>query len=595
MKQNKMRSLLALMLCALLCLTACAGGQSAEPTPEITGAPEATPAATEAPASQPEQTGMTPGDYYGVGQGRGGAIVVKVTVGQSSIDAIEVVSQNETYNTGSVPLAAYPELIVANQTLNVDMMSGATITSAAFLTAVKDAIVQAGGDPAQFNGELPAAQAVADCEADVVVIGAGGAGMTAAIHAAYAGKSVILLEKLSLAGGTSNYSIEGFGAVGDKTHNGLGSDTTPEGLAASLTGSNPNGSAAAFEVLAKNNGSAADWLRSIGAPLTVAGGQTSVASSREVGELGNTIVSALKAECAKSGVDLRVKNRATELVMENGAVAGVKVSAEGGEYTISAKAVVIATGGFGANNELVSENYPTLKGYNSSCTVGATGDGQLMAQAAGAELKNMDYIRVNFTYTTADNGYYYYMGSLFNTGAIFVNDDGQRFVNDQGAYGVGLKVVEQGGTGWAIFDNSIVEGVEDVRKYGELGLYVSADSIEELADKTGINKENLVQTVENYKGYVANGTDEEFGRAMLNMTFDEGPFYACPMTCRVQGTFGGISTDEATQVLTADGNAIPGLYAAGECANEGTWGANPAAVNIVFGRIAGQNAAAYAE
>ncbi len=185
------------------------------------------------------------------------------------------------------------------------------------------------------------------------------------------------------------------------------------------------------------------------------------------------------------------------------------------------------------------------------------------------------------------------MGSLFNTEAIFVNDEGQRFVNDQGAYGVGLKVVDQGGSGWAIFDNSLVQGVEDVRDYGDLGLYVSADSIEALADKIGVNKTNLAQTVETYKGYVANGKDEAFGRGMLNMSFDEGPFYACRMTCRVQGTFGGINTDVDTQVLTADGAVIPGLFAAGECANDGTWGANPAAVNIVFGRIAGEKAAAY--
>ncbi|HWQ51044.1 MAG TPA: FAD-binding protein [Terriglobales bacterium] len=184
-------------------------------------------------------------------------------------------------------------------------------------------------------------------------------------------------------------------------------------------------------------------------------------------------------------------------------------------------------------------------------------------------------------------------GSLFNTGAIFVNDQGQRFVNDQGAYGVGPKVVEQGGSGWAIFDNSIAQGVGDVRHYGDLGLYVSADTIEELAGKINVDAANLAATVEQYKGYVAAGKDEAFGRAMLNMTFDEAPYYACRMTCRVQGTFGGIATNVKAEVLTPDGAAIPGLYAAGECTSEGTWGANPAAVNIVFGTIAAENAVAY--
>lgn len=260
-------------------------------------------------------------------------------------------------------------------------------------------------------------------------------GMTAAAKAAEAGKKVILLEKLGILGGTSNYSIEGFGEVGDKTHVGLGCPTTAEAMAESLTNSNPNGQAEAFVTLANNNGAAADWLRSIGAELTVAGGQTSAASSREVGE--------------------------------------------------------------------------------------------------------------------------------------------------------------QGGTGWAIFDNSIADGVADVRHYRDLGLFVCADSIEELAEKTGINAAGLAATIEKYKGYVAAGKDEEFGRAMLNMTFDEAPFYACPMTCRVQGTFGGITINQKAEVLTAAGESIPGLYAAGECANDGTWGANPAAVNIVYGIIAAASAAEY--
>lgn len=541
-----------------------------------------------------ETKGMIPGEYFGIGQGRNGPIVVKVSVSEEKIERIEVISQNETHNTGSVPAEIYPKLIVDNQSLAIDIVSGATISSAALLTAVRNAVQSAGGDLDKFNNKINNEAKAVNDEADVVVVGAGGAGMTAAVFAAKAGKRVILLEKLGVVGGTSNYSIEGFGSVGDKTHNGLGSDVTAETLAANLLQGNPKGTEESFKILANNNGIAADWLRSIGAPMTVAAGQTSVATSREVGELGCSIIAALYQECLKNGVDVRINSRAIEVLAEGGKAAGVKVSSNSGSYDIMARAVVLATGGFGANNELVSEHYPALKGYDSSCSVGATGDGHLMAQALGAELLNMDYIRVNFTYTTAPNKYFYYMGSLFNTGAILVNDAGNRFVNDQGAYGVGLKVVDQGGSAWAIFDQSLIEGVRDVREYGKLGLYQSANSIEELADLIGVNKENLVATIDRYKGFVANGKDEEFGRAMLNMTFDEAPYYACRMTARVQGTFGGISTNEKTQVLTAEGAVIPGLYSAGECANDGTWGANPAAVNIVFGRIAGENAAAYA-
>ena len=180
-------------------------------------------------------------------------------------------------------------------------------------------------------------------------------------------------------------------------------------------------------------------------------------------------------------------------------------------------------------------------------------------------------------------------------GAIVVNEEGKRFVNDQGGYGVGMKVVEQGGTCWAIFDQSMIDSVEEVREYGKLGFYESADTIEALAEKIGVNADGLKQTVADYRGYVAAGKDEEFGRSMLNLTFDEAPYYACKLTAHVQGTFGGVVTDTMTAVLDADGQAIPGLYAAGECAYVGTNGANPMSVDVVFGGIAGENAAAFAK
>lgn len=584
MKRNRSKWLaLSLALAMILSLSAC--NTAADPDQPSTGSP-----------SQSEgQSGMTPGTYVGLGEGRNGAIVVSVTVSENSIDAVEVVSHKETYHVGEVPLLEYPGQIVANQSLSLDLVSGATISSAAFLTAVRSAIAQAGGDPASFNGAVPKTATAQDCTADVVVVGAGGAGMTAAIHAAQAGKSVILLEKLGFPGGTSCFSIESMGASESGVHKALGTPVTMDQMYQNYVKANPNGIPEAFDVLAHNNGAAVDWLRSIGAMLTVTANGSSVASSREAGKLGLVIISALSAECEKSGVDLRLNSRATELVTSGGAVTGVKVENDAGTYVISTKSVVLATGGFGANNEMVSQYVPELKGYQSSCSVGATGDGQNMAAAAGAQLRNMDYIRVNFTYHTQPNGYYYYMGSLFNTGAIFVNDAGKRFVNDQGGYGVGMKVVAQGGSGWAIFDNSIVSSMQDVREYMELGLFEQADSIEALAQKIGVDPAALSDTVKTYQGYVAAGKDEEFGRPMVNMTFDEGPYYACRMTCRVQGTFGGIATNVDTQVLTADGSVIPGLYAAGECASVGTWGANPVAVNLVFGKIAGVQAAANAK
>ena len=536
---------------------------------------------------------FAPGTYTSIVDGRNGPVVIQMDFSETEILDVRVITHNETYLTGNVPLELYAKQVVEHQSVAVDIVAGATISSAAFLTAAYDCIQQAGANPSDLRTPIPTTQVAADAETDVVVVGGGAAGMTAAVKAAQAGAKVILLEKLDFLGGTSSYSIEAFGATEDMTHKALGNAVTSDANAASLIASNPGHSEEALTILAQQNGVAADWLRSIGSPLSVAGGSVFAATSREAGKMGQVIVAALENETEKCGVDIRVGNAATELVMENGAVAGVKVKNDAGEYTIKAKAVILASGGFGADNEMVAKYQPSLAGYDHSCTVGAKGDGHKMAVAAGAQLGNMEHIRVNFTYYT-DGLRVYYMGCLPNTGAIVVNEAGKRFINDQGGYGVGMKVVEQGGSCWAIFDQSMIDGMADVREYGELGMYESAATIEELAAKIGVDAAGLTETIETYKGYVAAGKDEEFGRAMLNLTFDEAPYYACKLTAHVQGTFGGIVTNTATEVTDANGAAIPGLYAAGECAYVGTNGANPMTVDVVFGGIAGVNAAAYA-
>ncbi|HHW92179.1 MAG TPA: flavocytochrome c [Firmicutes bacterium] len=547
-------------------------------------------------STEPEaKTIYKAGTYTGIGDGRNGPIVVQVDFSDDAIEDIRVYSHNETYNVGDIPIELYPELIVKNQSLAVDIVSGATISSVALLSAIQQCVQDAGRDPAELKTEIPKEfTPAADTTVDIVVVGGGAAGMTAASFAAEAGKKVILVEKLAFLGGTSAYSIESFGSSETILHKALGVPATADDMYKNYVKSNPKGIPEAFDVLAHNNGKAADWLRSIGAPLTVTSSGFSVTSAREAGKLGQVITSALMNEVKKKGVDVRVNTRAVELIMEDGAVAGVKVEGPSGEYAIKAKAVILTTGGFGANNEMVAKYVPELKGYNFSCSPGATGDGQLMAEAVGAQLADIDYIRVNYLYN-ADGVKVYYMGSLANMGAIFVNNDGKRFINEQLSYNAGMDVVAQGGTGWMFFDQSLVDSIQDIREYYNLGLFESAPTIEELADKIGVNKGNLVETVERYVGFVKNGKDEDFGRPMLNLTFDEPPYYACKLTCYVQGTFGGIRTDTGARVLDTNNNAIPGLYAAGECASAGTYGANPMAVNVVFGRIAGEGAAAYAQ
>lgn len=534
------------------------------------------------------------GEYIGIADGRGGAIVVKVTLDSGKIEAVEVVAENETPNVGTVPLEDYPAQIVENQSVNIESVAGATLSSAAMLLAVENALKGAGLNPEDFSKKIKVNQPAFGTEADVAVIGSGGAGLSAAVRAAQAGASVVVLEKTGVVGGTSNFSIEGFGSVGDKTHVALGCPMDAAALAAKYTEAYPDGRTEAFQVFADNVGAQVDWLRSIGCEMTVAASQNSVATSRECGPIGLSVVAALRAEAEKLGVEIRTNNSVFGILEDKGSLVGVGIDTPTGKYQLSCKAIVIAAGGYAANQDMRAQYNPPYSNLEPSCCCGCTGDGIQMAEEMGAALENMDYVRVNFTYTTSPTGLYY-MGSLFNTGAIFVNDAGERFVNDQGGYGAGPTVFDlNGGTGWAIFDDSIAKPAGDVRAYGKLGLYTDADTIEELAEKCGIDPAGLAATVETYKGYVAEGADPEFGRAMLNMTFDEPPFHACKMTCKAQGTFGGIVCNTSCEVLDADGNAIPGLFAAGENASIGTYGANPAAVNVVFGSIAGASAAAYA-
>ena len=543
--------------------------------------------------------GFNPGTYLAVGSGRGGPIPVEVEFSKDAIKSIRVLGHNESYHIGNVPVETYPALIVEHQSLAVDIVSGATISSFAVLNAVRDAVVMAGGNPGALNTRVRRQTDPAEnVQTDVVVIGGGAAGLTAAIEAARAGSKVILVEKLSILGGTSTYVIEGFGAVESGVQRAIGVPSTWQTWHNVLANNNPHGpggTSEAFEILTRNSGGSVNWLRSIGALLTVTGGATSMASSREVGILGETIVGALMLEAKKAGVEVRLNTKALELVITNGAATGVRVENSNGTYTIQAKSVVMATGGFAANNEMVAQFQPHLKGFPFSSSPGATGDGHRMAEAAGANLRQMDYVRVNFGYHNKQ-GIVYYTASITNTGGIFVNNNGVRVINENGGYFAGPEVaVNHGGEGWAVFDRSLIESVQDVRKYYNLGLFISASSLEELADKMpGLNKANFLRTVENYKGFVAQGRDQEFNRPVLNMTFDKPPFYAIRFNVHVQGTFGGIHTNLSTQALRANGAVIPNLFAAGECASVGTYGANPMSTNITFGRIAGQSAAANA-
>ncbi len=291
-----------------------------------------------------------------------------------------------------------------------------------------------------------------------------------------------------------------------------------------------------------------------------------------------------------------MNTKATKILMEDGKVAGVEVESPDGKYTIKAKAVILATGGFAANPELVKEYDPNWINRPSTGSIAATGDGIIMAREVGADLYNMTEIKSNPLCYVTDNG-----GGVSLTAirsyAVLVNHDGERFM-DEGHSSNNFKSLEilkqKDLEAYAIFDQGVVDKLKLISDYNELGYFASADTLEELADKIDVNKENFLATMEKYNEYAKTGEDKDFGR---NITYpiETGKYYAALVTPSLQTTHGGIKVDDSARVLDTAGNVIPGLYAAGstsghDAGTNATGGAS--IVNLVFGQVAGETAAA---
>ncbi len=428
---------------------------------------------------------------------------------------------------------------------------------------------------------------------DVVVIGSGGSGMTAALKATYAGASVVLLEKESVVGGNTRLGSSIFNAAESKLQIEAGIEgCTAAALAEKLINGNKAANPESLTFLADNSSAAADWLSSIGMDLTrhfsVFGNGPADGSAP-----GLPIVLALEAELKNAGVDTRLNSLATAILRdENGAVCGVVVN---DEYTIECKAVVVCSGGFAANAELIEEFDPRWEGLSFSCSGCATGDGTIVAMAAGAAVSNMTNVKVNPTAYYINDTTCISAAPFRINGCIMVSHDGVRIVNEEGAYTPNSEViVNNGGEVYMVFDQTLVDAVAATMTYINAGYTVQADTLEELAAMLDVDQDAFLETCATFTTYAQNKEDPDFGKKNFTTDLTNAPFYALLAKPAVQGTFGGITVNELAQVLDTDGNVIPGMYAAGECADEGTMGEAPMTVNIVFGTLAGEGAAAFA-
>lgn len=561
----------------------------------------------------------TGGTFKGTGQGNNGDIVVEVTYNDGKIEKVDVLEHKETAGISDEAIAKIPEAIVESQSLAVDTCSGATNSSKGILAAVEDALTQAGADVEAFKNKKVESEAAAvelkDATYDVVVLGAGGAGLAAAIEAKNAGANVAVVEKMPYAGGNTILSYAELACPNNWIQKEKGIEDSPELMAKEMwEGGGKVADKKMVDIVANNALAAAEWLKDeIGVEyqdyLVWEGGH-SVARAVEPIKKGPGMINPMLDYAKEHGVEIFLNTKADELVVDkDGRVTGVEVSSEDKKATFTAtNGVVLATGGFGANVEM-REKYNTRwetldESVATTNSPAIVGEGQVMAEKIGANLINMEHIQL-YPFNNPMTGVFYGIEapSWSGEGLIYVNKDGNRFVNEVAMRDVRAEgILAQGGEAYAIYNQAVAdrlnleeEFADEYARCLEGGVFYKADTLEEVADYFGINAKNLVKTMDKYNEGIKNNNDE-FGRTTSMVTMEEGPWFILKGVVSVHHTMGGVEINENAEVLNTKGKVIEGLFAAGEVTGSvhGNNRVGTCAISdiTVFGRIAGKNAAA---
>ena len=606
-------------------------------------------------ASTSSDAGVS-GDFTATAKGFGGDVSVTLTLTDGVITGCTAEGKDETEGVGSQAIAKMPGEIAESGSIAVDGVSGATITSTAIKEAAAAALTAAGLNPDDYKTavENDAAAEDSTVDADVVVVGAGGAGMTAAITAAAEGKSVVILESQSMVGGNSVRATGGMNAgktvYQDENEFGesagvektlktaaekYADNETITALAKTVSEqwaayqANPTGyfdsvelmeldtmiggkginDPELVETLCANSADAIDWLDEHGITLhnvSSFGGASVKRIHRPVNAEGKTVsvgsymIPLLQENCEKAGVKMMLDTTATEILTDaNGAAVGVKATGASGEtVTVNAKAVVLATGGFGANLDMVVKYKPELKGFMTTNAPGIQGQGIEMAQAIGAATVDMDQIQIHPTVEA--NTAALITEGLRGDGAILINEEGQRFIDEVGTRDVvsAAEIAQTGSYSWLVVDQAMADASSVIQGYIKKGYTVTGATYEELGKAMGVDAAAFAETMEKWNGYVEAKNDPDFGRNSFANPLNTAPYYAVKVTAGVHHTMGGLKINANTEVLNEKGEVIPGLFAAGEVTG-GVHGANRLGGNAVadftvFGRIAGAAASDYA-
>ena len=592
------------------------------------------------------------GVYTGVGVGKDGDISVCVTFEGGKIASVEVVEHNETPGVCEPAIERIPAAIVENQSVAVDVVTGATLTSQAIIDAVADCIAQAGGSEEDFRAEVAPAEkstAVIDLDCDVVIVGAGGSGMCAAMAANQAGAKVIVVEKAASIGGSSVMS-GGMGAVGSsmQAESDIANFTIAQWMSDWMDQQNYMVSAPMLYKYMSESGKTVDWLVENGIELEFVGHRQGALMEDPIATYhvwsGDGLAANLQKNLERiqeNGGEIYTETTGKSVIMENGEAKGVIAEqSDGTTLNIHAKAVILSTGGYGASAEMMQEllGFKT-NGINSGTQ---TGDGINMGVEAGAATEGIDNVEfhgvaipgelkpTDLVFGAPD------LVSLLveEPSAVWVNQDGERFTNENITYDTaytGNVTSRQGDQYYSVINQKIVdiwenkgqasvgrvtantgfgplpvdqpwEGLsEQLEKFMASGAVIKGDTLDDLAEKAGIDADHLKATFELYNASCEKGEDEYLGKPSEFLTaMEEGPYYAIIGRTSELCTLGGLKINTDMEVISTESEVIPGLYSAGvDCCGsmfnrvyvsyEGVtmgW-------TMTSGRLAGESAAAY--
>lgn len=593
-----MKRTAALLLGGAMVLSLVACGQDAQPSASPTGSQ--TPQVTPSESAQAEQQKFTPGTYTAEAEGIRSTVKLAVTFSEDAITDIEILEQGESRNIADAALEQIPAEILDKQSLAVDVVSSVTFTSRAIINAVTDACEQAGGNMDLLKASIEETPQDEEVTADVVVVGMGLAGVTASMSALDQGATVVAVEKAGAAGGSSKYSGGFITGVGTEQQQAVGYDLDVDGYMDYFNSCTDQSVKTdetdrdAVRAMIERSAGDIKFLEEHGIGITGPDGfggdflvwhYPATRTSAFDGDAGGAdhIVAGMDYLDAQENFSIYYNTPATSILTDDsGAITGVLCERDDGStLTVNAKSVVLSCGGWAASPELMERFCPDFPSEwilpYTTAAMTDTGDGITMAEALGAAVYE-DGWWMDLAIGVDPGGYTTYfpdtLNGLINYANYFVVDgEGTRVFNVNALYGprsiAFADAMERTGKIFSIFTAEGFENgiafIEENGRVDDKNIY-KADTLEELAEKTGMDVENFTAQVARYNEMCANGVDEDMGQTTL-IPIGEGPYYAVSVKTITMGTIGGLKTNDDNQVLSTDGTPIEGLYGAGELIN----------------------------